>query len=61
MTIFATSTILSADHFCLVSYISSDGHFSGVYLDRLVTALKNLLDVPALDKQLNSRVIACMR
>ena len=45
MTIFATSTILSADYFCLVSYISIDGHFSGVYLDRLVTALKNLLDV----------------
>ena len=54
--------ILSADYFCLVSYISNDGHFSEVYLDCLVTGLKILLDVPycrvtAPDKQLNSRVI----
>ena len=55
--------ILSADNFCLVSYISRDGHFSEVYLDCLVTALKSLLGVlyckvTALDKQLNSQVIA---
>ena len=61
-----TSAILSPDHFCLVNYISNDGHFSKVYLDCLVTALKTLLDVlycrvTALDKQLNSRVIACIR
>ena len=36
---FVTSAILSADYFCLVSYISSDGHFSVVYLYCLVTAL----------------------
>ena len=45
MTTFVTSSILAADYFCLVSYISSDGHFSEVYLDCLVTALKSLLDV----------------
>ena len=55
MTTFVRSAILSADYFCLVSYISSDGHFSVVYLDCLVTALKSLLDVlycsgTALDK-----------
>ena len=66
MTTFVTSAILSADYFCLVSYISSDGHFSELSLDCLVTALKSLLDVSycrvtALDKQLNSRVIACIR
>ena len=66
VTTFVTSAILSADYFCLVSYISSDGHFSEVYLGCLVTALKSFLDVPycrvtALDKQLNSRVIACIR
>ena len=66
VTTFVTSAILSADYFCLVSYISSDGLFSEVYLDYLVTALKNLLDVPycrvtALDKLLNCRVIACIR
>ena len=44
MTTFATSAILSADYFCLVSYISSDRHFSEVYLDCLVKALKSLLD-----------------
>ena len=65
MITFVTSAILSADYFCLVSYISSDAHFSEVYLDCLVTALKSLLDVPycrvtALDKQLNSQVIACV-
>ena len=66
MTTFVTSAILSADYFCLVSYISSDGHLSEVYLDCLVTALKSLLDVPycrvtALYKQLNSQVPACIR
>ena len=66
VTTFVTSAILSADCFCLLSYISSDGHFSEVYLDCLVTALKSLLDVlycrvTALDKQLNSRMIACIR
>ena len=45
MTTFATSAILSADYFCLVSYSSSDDHFSEVYLDCLVTALKGLLDM----------------
>ena len=60
------SAILSADYFCLVSYISSDGNFSEVYLDCLVTALKSLLDVPycratALDKQLNSPMVACIK
>ena len=39
------SATLSADYFCLVSYISSDGHFSEVYIACLVTALKSLLDV----------------
>ena len=66
MTTFVTSAILSADYFCLVFYISSDCNFLEVYLDCLVTALKSLLDVPycrvtALDKQLNSWVIACIR
>ena len=65
VTTFVTLAILPADYFCLVCYFSSDGHFSEVYLDCLVTALKTLLDVPycrvtALDKQLNSRVIACI-
>ena len=55
VTIFVTSAILATDYFCLVSYISSDGHVSEVYLDCLVTALKGLLDVlycrvTALDK-----------
>ena len=45
MTTFVTSAILFADYFCLVSYISSDGHFSEVYLDCLVTACKGVLDV----------------
>ena len=54
MTTFVSS-ILSADFFRLVSYISSNGHFSVVYLYCLVTALKSLLDVlysrmTALDK-----------
>ena len=52
MTTFVTSAILAADYFCLVSYISGDGHFSEIYLDCLVTAPKNLLDV------LNCRVAA---
>ena len=52
MTTFVTSAILVADYFCLVSYISSDSHFSEVYLDCLGTAVKNLLDV------LNCRVTA---
>ena len=44
----------------------SNGYFSAVYVDCLVTALKSLLDVlycrvTALDKQLNSRMIACIR
>ena len=65
MTIFLTLAILAADYFCLVSYISSDGHFSEVYLDCLVPALKSLLAVlycrvTALDKYLNSQVIACI-
>ena len=60
------SAMLSADYLCLVSYISSDDHFSEIYLDCFVTALKSLLDVlycraTALDKQLTSRVIACIR
>ena len=55
MTTFVMSAILSADYFCLLSCISSDGHFSEVYLDCLVPALKSLLDVlycrvTALDK-----------
>ena len=45
MTTFVPSAILAAAYFCLESYISSDGHFSEVYLDCLVTALKSLLDV----------------
>ena len=65
MTIFVTSAILSADFF-LVSYNFGGGHFSEVYLDCIVTALLSLLDVlycrvTALDKQLNPRVIACIR
>ena len=31
-TTFVTSAILSADHFRLMSNISSDGHFSEVYV-----------------------------
>ena len=63
MTTFVSSAILAADYFCLVSYISTDSHFSEVYQYCLVTALKNLLDVllcrvTALDKILNSQVIA---
>ena len=55
LTTLVMSDILSADYFCLVSYMSSHGHFSEVYLDCLVTALKSLLDVlycrvTALDK-----------
>ena len=45
MTTFVTSAILSAEYVCLVSYISSDGHFSEVNIDCLVTAPKSLLDV----------------
>ena len=30
VTTFATSAILFADYFCLMSYISDDGHFSEV-------------------------------
>ena len=49
-----------------VDCISSDGHFSEVYLDCLGTALKSLLDVlycraTVLDKELNSQAIACIR
>ena len=66
MTAFITSAILAADYFCLVRYISSDGNCSEVYLDCLMTALKCWLDVlycrvTALDKSLNSQVIACIR
>ena len=66
MTTFFTSAILSADYFCLMRFIYSDGHFSEGYLGCLVTAFTNLLDVPycrvtAFDKQSNSRVIACIR
>ena len=45
MTTFVTSAILSAEYFCLESFISNDGNFSEVYLDCLVTAFKSLLDV----------------
>ena len=45
MTALGRSAILAADYFCLVSYISSDGHFSVDYLYCLVTALQRLLDV----------------
>ena len=38
VTTFVKSATLSADYVCLVSYISSDGHFSEVYIDCLVTA-----------------------
>ena len=66
MTSLVTSAILSAAFFCFVSYISSDGHFSEVYLDCLVTALRSLLDVPhrrvtAPDMQLHSRVFVYIR
>ena len=66
MTTFVRSAILSADYFCLLSYISSDGHFLVVYLYCRVTALKNLLGelyyrVTALNKLLNSQVIGCIR
>ena len=55
MITFVRTAVLSADYFCLVSYISSEGHFAVVYLYCLVTALKSLLDVlyyrvTALDK-----------
>ena len=42
---FVKSAILAAEYFCFVSYISSERHFSEVYLDCLVTALQSLLDV----------------
>ena len=45
MATVVTSAILSVAYFCLVSYISSNSHFSKVYLDCLVSALKRLLDV----------------
>ena len=45
MTTFVKLAKLSADYFCLVSYISSDGHFLEVYIECLVTALKSLLEV----------------
>ena len=45
MTSFVTSAILSADCFCLLSYISSDDHSSDVDIDCQVTARKSLLDV----------------
>ena len=66
MTTFVTLAILSADYICLVSYISSDGHFSEVYQDCCVTALKIMLEMPycrvtALDKQLNFQVIVCIK
>ena len=66
MATFVRSALPFADYFCLVSYISSDGHLSEVYLHCLMTALNSLLDVRycrvnALDKELNSRVIACIR
>ena len=55
MTTFVRSALLSADYFCIVRYISSDGNVSVVYLRCLGTALKSLLDalycrVTALDK-----------
>ena len=55
VNIFVTSALLFADYLCSVSYISSDGHFSEVYLDCLVIALKSSIDVlycrvTALDK-----------
>ena len=66
MITYVSSAILAADYFCLVSYISSDSHFSKVYQHCLVTALKNLLDVlfcrvTAFDKLLNSQVTAGIR
>ena len=45
MTTFVRSAVVSGDYFCLVSYISSDGHFSVIYIYCLVTTLKSLLDV----------------
>ena len=62
MTTFVWSVRLSTHYFCLVSYISSDGHFSVAYLYYLLTAPKSFLDVlycriTALDKLLNSQVI----
>ena len=45
MTSSVTSVILSADYFCLESYVYSDGHFLEIYLDCLVTALNRLLNV----------------
>ena len=55
LCLFIRLITLSADYFCLVSYISSDRHFSEVYVDCLPTALKSFLDVldwrvTALDK-----------
>ena len=44
MTTFVRSAILSADYIRL-NYISSDGHFSVVYLYCLATALTSLLNV----------------
>ena len=43
VTTFVTSAILSADYFCLVSYISSDGHISEVYLHIWARLFKALL------------------
>ena len=45
MTISVSSALLSADYFCLMSYISGVSHFSVVYLCCLLVALKDLLDV----------------
>ena len=45
MTTFVMPAVLSDDYFYLVSYVSGDCHFSEVYLDCLVTALKSLVDV----------------
>ena len=66
MITFVLSAILSADYFCLMSYISTNGNFSEVYLDCLETALKSLLNVAycrvtALDKHLNPQVTACIK
>ena len=41
MTTFVTLVILSADYFCLVSYISSNGHFSEVYLVMRLLAFRS--------------------
>ena len=43
VTTFVRSAILSADSFCLVSYISSDGHFSVVYLTFCPDVIERLL------------------